>query len=438
MDDATIFALSSGAPPAGVAVIRITGPHVRFVLETMLGYIPEPRYATLSSLAFMGENLDQALVLFFPGPASFTGEDVCEFHIHGGSAVVKAVLSVLGSMDGLRMAEAGEFTWRAFMHGKMDLTAVEGLSDLLQAETEMQRRQARDMAFGRLNQAAEIWREDLVRARSLIEAELDFADEEDVPESLQSEVVAAILALRKKLNETLKNFHAGERLRSGFEIILLGAPNVGKSSLLNAVARRDVAIVSSEAGTTRDLVEVHLDLGGYAVRLVDTAGLRDVEGGVEGEGIRRARERAGLADLVLLLDNLDSNTEQSLKTDDYKAVWRIGTKADLIDSDPQQLVKYDYIISSISGSGLSELLESLERFVSETTQGYSPLINRERHYRLLKQAVESLDRSLQHHISLELMAEDLRVVSDCLARLVGRIDVEDLLSSIFAEFCVGK
>ena len=281
--------------------MRISGPGARFGLETLTDSLPEPRRASLRFIRTeSGEAIDRGLVLFFPGPESFTGEDVAEFHVHGGRAVVAALLAALSALPGFRAAEAGEFTRRAFHNQRMDLTQVEGLADLVAAETEGQRRQAMRQAEGVLGRLYDGWREDIIRARALIEAELDFPDEDDVPGSISDEAWAMVAALETEIADHLAD-RRGERLRDGAEVVILGAPNVGKSSLVNAIARRDVAIVTAEAGTTRDLIEVRLDLGGYPVTLVDTAGLREAAGLVEREGIRRAEDRAARADLVLWL-----------------------------------------------------------------------------------------------------------------------------------------
>ncbi len=288
MSSDTIFALSSGPPPSGVAVIRLSGPGVRFGLETLVESVPEPRHASLRSIRGRdGEVIDRGLVLFFPGPASFTGEDVAELHVHGGRAVVAAVLAAVEPLPGFRPAEAGEFTRRAFANQRMDLTQVEGLADLIAAETEAQRRQALRQADGALGRRYESWRNVLIHARALVEAELDFAEEDDVPPRASAPVWDSVALLEKEIVNHIED-RRGERLRDGVEIVILGPPNAGKSSLLNAIANRDVAIVTPEAGTTRDLIEVKLDLGSMPVTLVDTAGLRQTASLVESEGIRRA------------------------------------------------------------------------------------------------------------------------------------------------------
>jgi tRNA modification GTPase len=298
---ATIFALSSGRPPAAIAVVRISGPRAKDGLAALTAKIPEPRRAALRRLrdGTTGAVLDDALVLWLPGPNTETGEDMVELHLHGGRAVVAAVLAALGKVEGLRGAEAGEFTRRAFENGRLDLTAVEGLADLIFAETEAQRAQAMRQLSGALGDRAEAWRTRLVEALALVEAGIDFSDEADVPEGLLAPALYAAQQLVDEIEETLRDEQRGERLREGLVVAIAGPPNAGKSSLLNAIAKRDVAIVSPNAGTTRDVIEVHLDLGGYPVTLLDTAGIRDSNDPVEQEGVRRARERAAAADLVL-------------------------------------------------------------------------------------------------------------------------------------------
>jgi tRNA modification GTPase len=436
----TIFALSSGPPPAGVAVVRLSGPHVRFGLETLIDSIPEPRLAALRSIkARSGEAIDRGLVVFFPEPASFTGEDVAELHLHGGRAVVAAVLAELGALPGFRPAEAGEFTRRAFQNQRMDLTQVEGLADLILAETEGQRRQAMRQADGALGRLYESWRERVIRARAFLEAELDFPEEEDIPGSISVQAWDTVAALEKEIVNHVAD-RRGERLRDGAEVVILGPPNAGKSSLLNAIARRDVAIVTPEPGTTRDLIEVRLDLGGYPVTLVDTAGLREAEGVVEREGIRRAEDRAANADLVLWLTDVASGASKPVR---LRSAITVGTKIDLIDSETERsqiAARFDLIVSAKTGEGINELLGLITRkLVAELELGESPLMTRERHRTALLGCLEAIHSSLADPARpLELRAEDLRRAGDALARITGRIDVEDLLDVIFRDFCVGK
>lgn len=436
----TIFALSSGPPPAGVAVIRVSGPGARFGLETLTGSIPQPRRARLASIRSGDDVIDRGLVLFFPGPESFTGEDVAEFHLHGGRAVVAAVVRLLGDLAGFRPAEPGEFTRRAFLNRKLDLTEVEGLADLVAAETEAQRRQALRLASGDLRKRAEAWRARLVLARAWVEAELDFADEADVPEAAGARAVADIAEITSEIAAALADDRRGERIREGAEIVVLGPPNAGKSSLINGLARRDVAIVTPEPGTTRDLVEVRLDLGGYPVTLVDTAGLRETAGMVEREGIRRARERARVADLVLWLGDLTD--EVAVPPEDVGCpVLLVGTKADLISGGvgSDRAARVDVTISTLTGSGLDRLIERIQSLVArEFEPRESDLIVRARHRFALTACLEALHGALANGGVPEIRAEELRRAGDALGRLAGRIDVEDVLDAVFREFCIGK
>ncbi|MCB1078080.1 MAG: tRNA uridine-5-carboxymethylaminomethyl(34) synthesis GTPase MnmE [Bauldia sp.] len=437
----TIFALSSGSLPSGVGLIRVSGPKVRPVLATLIDSYPEPRKATLCSLKDgAGEEIDRGLVLFFPGPASFTGEDVAEFHVHGGRAVVAALLGRMSELDGLRPAEPGEFTRRAFVNGRMDLTEVEGLGDLVAAETEAQRRQAVRQSFGVLRQRLEGWREWLVKARALIEAELDFADEADVPVAVSDEAWALVREVMTEIGRALDDGGRGERLRAGAEVVVTGPVNSGKSSLINALARRDVAIVSAEPGTTRDLIEVHLDVGGYPLTVVDTAGLRETDGVVEKEGIRRGRTRAGAADMVLALD--DVTIGPSFDAVAPGLVLRVGTKIDRIDSDEERArlsAIFDVLTSSETGEGLDALVARLTAFARERMDpGDGGLVTRTRHRTGLETCRRALDAALVRSLPLELRAEELRRATDALGRLTGRVDVEDLLDVIFRDFCIGK
>lgn len=436
MPNDTIFALSSGPPPAGVAVVRISGPQVLSALQSLIDSLPEPRVATLRSIRGRDSVIDRGLVLFFPAPASFTGEDVAELHLHGGRAVVAALLGELSALHGLRPAEPGEFTRRAFANGRMDLTQVEGVADLLAAETEAQRRQALRQADGALGALYENWRERLVRARALIEAELDFPDEEDVPGSVSVQVWDEVRALRQGMVNHIGD-RRGERIRDGAEIVVLGPPNAGKSSLVNAIARRDVAIVTPEPGTTRDLIEVRLDLGGHAATLVDTAGIREATGAVEREGIRRAEARAADADIVLWLADVTSPSPAP------PGAIRVGTKLDLIDSEAERApiaAGYDIALSTLTGAGVGELLALLTaRLDALLPASEAPLVTRARHRAALVATVAAIDDALAADgRPLELRAEDLRRAGDSLGRITGRIDVEDLLDVIFREFCIGK
>jgi len=431
----TIFALSSGPPPAGVAVVRVSGAGVRFALETLVDSIPEPRAASLRSIRVDGQLIDRGLVLFFPAPASFTGEDVAEFHVHGGRAVVAALLAAFAALPGFRPAEAGEFTRRAFHNGHLDLTQVEGLADLVAAETEAQRRQALSQSAGALSRLYDSWRDRLIRARALIEAELDFPEEDDIPGAVSVQAWDIVQALEQEIVNHLAD-RRGERVRDGADVVILGAPNAGKSSLINAIAKRDVAIVTPEPGTTRDLIEVRLDLGGYPVTLVDTAGLREAEGVIEREGIRRAEERAARADVVLWLAD---STAPSSRPAAAGAV-RVATKVDLIgDADRHSIgTRSDVMVSTMTGEWIEALLELLtSRLAGLAPAAESPVITRARHRAAVEAAREAI-RAAVREGPLELRAEELRHAADALGRITGRIDVEDLLDVIFRDFCIGK
>jgi tRNA modification GTPase len=440
MDD-TIFALSSGPPPAGLAVVRISGPRTRAAVESLIDSLPEPRRATLRSIKGLdGRLLDQGLAIYFPGPGSFTGEDVVELHLHGGRAVVAAVIEALAGMDGLRAAEPGEFTRRAFLNRRLDLTEAEGLADLVAAETESQRRLALRQAGGELRDRLEGWRERLIRARALIEADLDFSDEEGVPGSVVERALGEARALAGEIGRHLEDGRRGERIRDGAEIVVLGPPNAGKSSLVNALARRVVAIVTPEPGTTRDLIEVRLDIGGYAVTLVDTAGLRKAMGIVEAEGIRRAEQRAATADLVLWVEPVDGPASGPPGDGTYPVI-RVGSKADLIDSYPEgpsDSAGFEVVLSAETGQGMEVLVGRVERFLREAFDGGdAAVITRARHREGLIACVAALERAAAA-AELELSAEEMRRAGDALGRITGRVDVEDLLDVIFREFCIGK
>ncbi|MCX5520689.1 tRNA uridine-5-carboxymethylaminomethyl(34) synthesis GTPase MnmE [Kaistia defluvii] len=437
--DDTIFALSSGAAPSGVAVIRLSGKGVRFGLETLLGGVTPARLATLRTLRApdTAEILDRGLVLFFAGPASFTGEDVAELQVHGGRAVIASVLKALGSLPGYRHAEAGEFTRRAFENGRADLTEIEGLADLVAAETEMQRRLAIRQADGGLRMLYETWRHRLIRARALIEAGLDFVDEEDVPDDVMAPAWSEAAGVAREMAGHLDDQHFGERVRDGFEVVLLGPPNAGKSSLMNALVRREAAIVTAEPGTTRDLIEVSLDIAGHAVTLVDTAGLRDTESVVEREGIARARRRAGTADLVLALSDNDSWSET---IPEGPASLRVRTKIDLLDSDAKRVLEAaDIGVSARDGTGLDRLVAAIGDALDLARPMPTALITRSRQRDGITRSLGFLQELARDgDRAIEVKAELLRGAADALGRVTGKVDVEDLLDVIFAEFCIGK
>ncbi|MBA1143523.1 tRNA uridine-5-carboxymethylaminomethyl(34) synthesis GTPase MnmE [Mesorhizobium neociceri] len=433
----SIVALSSGRLPAGIAVIRISGPKTRFVIETTAGSVVKDRVAALRKLrAADGSLIDNGLVLFFPGPNSFTGEDVAEFHVHGGRAVAGKMLEVIAGFDGVRHAEPGEFTRRAFLNGKLDLVETEALADLVSAETEAQRRFAVQNAEGAQSALYLGWRRRLIHARAMIEAEIDFADEDDVPGSVSDAVWSDVRVMVDEIGQHVDGFHAAEIIRDGFEVVILGAPNAGKSSLFNALARREAAIVTDEPGTTRDLLEVVLDLNGVRVRVTDTAGLRDAPGKVEAIGIERARAKAHGADLVLLLEDMVDPVDAGAVRSDAPLL-RIGTKADLAGG---KLGGYDTIISTRDGTGLKDLLAEIGlRAAAAIGDAGDILPSRLRHVELLKETTRFLVSAVSgQDRGQELRAEELRLAADRLGRIVGAVDVEDLLDVIFSQFCIGK
>jgi tRNA modification GTPase len=434
----SIVALSSGRLPAGVAVIRISGPQTRFVVETIAGSMVKDRAAILRRFrAPDGTVLDNGLVVFFPGPASFTGEDVAEFHVHGGRAVVTRMLEAITGFDGVRHAEPGEFTRRAFLNGKVDLVETEALADLVNAETEAQRRFAVQNAEGVQSEVYLGWRRRLLHARAMIEAEIDFADEDDVPGSVSDTVWSDVQSMIGEIDRHIAGFRTAEIIRDGFEVVILGAPNAGKSSLFNALARRDAAIVTDEPGTTRDLLEVTLDLQGLRVRLTDTAGLRDAPGKVEAIGIEKAKAKAHGADLLLLLrDVADPKDIGPLPTG--TPALRVGTKLDLLESGSAG--DYDIGISVRDGTGVEALLEEIGRRAAEATGSVGDVLpSRLRHVELLGAANGHLLRAIDDRTAgQELRAEELRLAADRLGRIVGAIDAEDMLDVIFSQFCIGK
>jgi tRNA modification GTPase len=440
----TIFALSSGRPPAAIAVVRVSGPQARAALEALGGKLPEPRRAALRRLRHPATQavLDEALALWFPGPNTETGEDMAELHLHGGRAVVAAVLGELGKLPGFRPAEAGEFTRRAFENGRMDLTAVEGLADLVFAETEAQRAQAMRQYQGLLGGRAEAWRQKLVGALALIEARIDFSDEADVPEDLIGPALHAARELLEDIEKTLSDEHRGERLREGLVVAIAGPPNAGKSSLLNRLARREAAIVSPYAGTTRDVIEVHLDLGGYPVTLLDTAGVRQSDDPVEQEGVQRAQARAAAADLVLWVEEAGGKGSEGARRSEQKNRWLVRNKVDLVRLGAQsKAATRRFDISALTGSGVDQLVAALAKFAEDFLSGAEPaVVTRERHRNALQEVVDALARALAAgpHGELELIAEELRIAARALGRLTGRVDVEDILDVIFRDFCIGK
>ena len=424
----TIYALATAQGKSGVAIVRVSGPEAWEAGRKLARSLPEPRRAALRRLyGADGGYLDEALVLCFAEKHSFTGEEVVEFQIHGSVAVIKAVLDSLAHAPGLRAAEPGEFTRRALENGRLDLTQVEGLADLIEFETESQRLQALRVLSGGLGQNVSRWRERLIRAASFLEATIDFADE-DVPVDVSPEVLALLAEVRQDMKKELRGFANAERVRTGFEVAIVGAPNVGKSTLLNALAGRDAAITSDIAGTTRDVIEVRMDIGGLAVTLLDTAGIRETDQEVERLGISRARERAATADLrVFLVD--DRRLDVEVNDDDLV----LQAKADL-RHDGQG-------VSGLTGHGIENLLADLQsRLVSRARK--ASLVTRERHRIALSQGIEALsvaeDVVRRGPDSYDIAAEEIRVAIRRLSALIGHVDVENLLDEIFASFCLGK
>jgi len=424
----TIVAVATARGRAGVAVIRVSGPAAPQVCRVLAGDVPAPRQAVLRALKDQrGAVLDSALVIVFEAGASFTGDDVCEFQVHGGSAVIAAVLSACLAIDGVRAAEPGEFTRRAFAAGRMSLNEVEALADLIDAETEAQRRLALRTLGGEAQRKIEAWREDLLQSLSMIEAALDFADEE-LPSDLTENVLSPLLRLRTALAMEQAGRHASERVREGFEVAIVGTVNAGKSSLLNVLAGREAAITSEVAGTTRDVIEVRMSIGGLPVTLIDTAGLREATDEIERIGIERGQQRARDADLrVLLLDGPDQNIPEIHGAEIVRV-----SRCDLWGVDG---------LSSVTGAGFDALVAEIEQRLTLMAAG-SSVFTRSRHFDKLQRAYDSIDSAIKaleaRAAPWELVSEDLRSAMRALDGIVGRIDVEDVLGRIFSSFCIGK
>ena len=439
MQEDTIFAMATAPGRASVAICRISGPRTRETVARLAGRVPAPRHAQLSRLVdpASGGAIDDGLVLFFQAPRSYTGEDCAELQVHGGAAIARALIGALGSL-GLRPAEPGEFSRRAFLNGKLDLAQAEGVADLVEAETEFQRRQALRQLEGQLSRQVEDWRRELIEVGARVEAELDFSDEADVATLITSDIIVRIGRLRGQMRIALSRARSGERLREGLRVVIAGAPNAGKSTLLNALAGRDVAIVSEHPGTTRDALEVHLDLAGYPLIVTDTAGLRESTDPVERIGIDRAIRRAEAADLVLWLIEPGSPAITPPQVPEGTEVWLIGTKCD-IEAPAPLLAKL--AVSAATGAGLEQLEIALERFARQKLEigGEVPALTRERHRQALKQAVQALARSAADpRLPSEIVAEEIRIAQNAVGRIAGRVDVEDVLGEIFGRFCIGK
>ncbi len=431
----TIFALASGQGRAAIAVLRLSGAGVASILGALVEKATPPRQAALATFRdpASGEAIDRGLCLFFPAPASFTGEDCAEFHLHGGPAVIAAMFAALAHFPATRPALAGEFSRRAFENGKLDLTEIEGIADLIDAETEQQRRQALRQTRGDLRHKAETWRAALLEASALLEATIDFADEGDVSPLAQERLAALLAAVCADLDAALAKGRAGEIVRDGVTVVIAGPPNAGKSTLINALVQREAAIVSPIPGTTRDAIEVRLDIAGYAFVLIDTAGLRETSDPLESIGIERARKRAEIADLVLWLD------ETGVTPADLPPgvpIWPIRSKSDLSDG----VRAGPLAISAATGANLDVLSERLADFARGVAgQAELGLITRERHRRAFLMAKAALDRASEAIDGpVELLGEDLRLAIHALESLIGKVDVEDVLGEIFARFCIGK
>ncbi|WP_223385527.1 tRNA uridine-5-carboxymethylaminomethyl(34) synthesis GTPase MnmE [Oricola cellulosilytica] len=432
----TIYALSSGNTPSGVAVIRVSGGGSRDIVELHAGDLPAPRSAILRLIRDRNGNpIDRGIVLWFPGPGSFTGEDCAEFHLHGGRAVVDRMLEELGAHPDSRMAEAGEFSRRAFVNGKFDLTEAEGLADLIASETEAQRVLALAQASGALHDLYKGWRARLLHGQAMIAAEIDFADEEDVPGSVSAEIWDDMASLAEEMHIHLGEARRGSAIREGFRIAIVGPPNAGKSSLLNALAGSDVTIVSDEPGTTRDAIEVRLSIAGHLVLVIDTAGIREGAEKIEAEGIRRAFVRAADADLVLHLS--ETGSWSVLGGVDEDRIWRVRSKRDVSGSCN---VGHEVAVSTKTSDGLQGLLAMLEEHLAAVLSVDAiTLPTRQRHFDNVKRSLEDLKTALENDAdALEIRAEALRVSADYLGRIIGHSGVEDILGIIFSEFCVGK
>ncbi|MBI1360222.1 MAG: tRNA uridine-5-carboxymethylaminomethyl(34) synthesis GTPase MnmE [Alphaproteobacteria bacterium] len=445
--DDTIIALASGAGRAGVAVLRISGPGAAGLLALLGGLpVPEPRKAAIRALRADGSYLDEALVLYMPGPNSFTGEDVVELHVHGGPAVIEAVIGAALKSRMCRLAEPGEFTRRAFEAGRIDLTQAEAVADLVDAETEGQRRQAARIYQGEAAEAFESWRGQLISAMAALEAAIDFPDESDIPREIDISALAPIESLAAALEATLGEATRFRLVREGFRVAILGAPNAGKSSLMNRLARQEAAIVSPIPGTTRDVVEVRLVIAGFPVWVADTAGLRETGDAIEAEGVRRALARAGHADLrIWVIDASGGTPALDVSRETH---WRPGdlvalNKADLSDQRMSGGADGDtFAISVLTGAGVDALEKRLAEVVRERlSSDEAPLITRARHRELVEAALAHVERALEGArigVGAELVSEDLRMAARSLGRITGTVDVEDLLDRIFSSFCIGK
>ncbi len=439
----TIFALSTASGRAGVSIIRVSGPAAKDSMRQLCAGSVKPRYASLQKIIDYQDKsvIDEGLVLWFPAPHSFTGEDCVEFQIHGSVAVIQKMLEILAQFHSYKLAEPGEFARRAFENGRLDLTEVEGLSDLINAETEAQRQQAVRQSSGALGKIYTSWRHDLIKAMTLLTAAIDFSDEEDIADDIIKQVQPMIMDLSGKIKDHLEDGHRGEIIRHGYQVVLAGLPNVGKSSLLNALAQRNAAIVSDEAGTTRDIIQVTLDLDGIPIIVMDTAGLRETSSLVEQEGIRRTIQSAEEANLIIwLMDATAPVYDLNKHISKNDNVLFVLNKVDLLDSPSNLLLSTNLALSLKKDLGLDTLIKEIsKRAKTELTSNSDPVITRQRHRSELENCQNNLAQFLSCTMEdIELRAEDLRLAASSLGRITGEIDVEDLLDLLFSEFCIGK
>ncbi len=439
----TVFATASGRGRAGVSVVRISGPHAFKALDKMTTKArPVNRMASVRDIFAIDKSylIDEALVIAFQGPGSFTGEDVLEIHLHGGPVIVSSLMQELAKLDGFRVAEPGEFTRRAFEHGRLDLTEAEGIGDLVNAETHAQHQQALRQMRGALGAIYTAWREELIGSLAHLEADIDFPDE-DLPDGVAKAIAPRIASLRSDIERHLSDGHRGEKIREGLDVVILGSPNIGKSSLLNKLARKEAAIVSDQAGTTRDIVEVHMDLAGYPVTIADTAGIREATDQVEQEGVRRARARAEAADIRIFMSDAKDGMDAEVEFPDLmqNSSYRLYNKADLVgDAELKSEDPRNFVLSVKTEEGLDQFLTQLEKdVVSMLDVSGAPSLTRVRHRQALEECVEALKR-FDVARDPELAAEDVRLAVRALGRITGRVDVEDILDVVFGDFCIGK
>ena len=439
----TICALASGAPPAAIAILRLSGPKVAWLAAQHLDSgIPAARHATLTDVRDeRGRLIDRGLAVFMPGPGSYTGEDTLELYLHGGAAVIDHALGAITSHEGVRIAEPGEYTRRAFEAGKLDLTEAEGVADIIEAETLAQKAQALRQLGGGLSDTYATWRAELTGVLALVEVAVDFPDEGDAPQETTAPILEKLDRVIAEIRDALSDGGIGERIRDGFRVAIIGAPNAGKSTLLNRLARREAAIVTSKAGTTRDVIEVRRVLGGHVVWIADTAGLRVTEDEIEAEGVRRAEMAARDADLRVFLIDAEAPDLSALSTDYCKqSDLVVLNKADLVS--PPATIESAHVISAKSGDGVDALEQAIAGFVAEHARSVeAPVITRQRHRARLQDGLRSLETArdaLANDIGAELAAEDVRMALRQLGSIIGVVGVEDVLGAVFSAFCIGK